>query len=818
MKEHKKLIGLLKHGSRPQLVKEANEQMAEVAKYKGKGIKEDKRYINSKTPYTLAHEMTMSLMKDYHADPSVPPSMKDKLRAAMEMKGGGKYDNYVFKHVKTNDTPSAHLRNAANGCEYLKMLYEDGLGPDDEDVKSANEEMLERLIKGKVMDEETPLSQQYALVLEKQRTGAEDYVDALDKMSAMLVAEAKKLEGKGIRGGMERQLAPCEGEAHTGETTLTRAELDDMKEQLQDDDVTRAQVVAALRTLAPTLSSELDRNVIAAAQEALAGRGTHRETVGRAVNYLLTIIDRVFPARTGGVVKQKEGESDKDYQKRLKRNEASARSKAKKKAPKAEAPKEDEGALKARMLEKAADTLLKVVDDIKKVKLSDYTPAFKSDDLIISRGKLKHSEKPIWEVEVKWDDEGTSGYFQPAPYKDDVDPLPFFRWNDMETRDGYLTVFVDRKTDDKPAWLGSKVYFAASALRDRKTEKVSDLWRTGTETVTRKKTGGLKGVSKQSGFVQRMMAEAKKKHGGEPYGPNPKLPSYKNPTAPLHPGSTMKKGVPFKFSKLASEEQGGENEKDYGASPFIIEHFGHGFRGSGKETEKQKEARKAWAAAKKAPKNVSRAEPPARAPSPKAAEEEQRVEVPVMAAAPKKAAAPAPKPAAPAPVANALPATKKKAAEELVRRGGWTIKMVSLRPENDTMNKHNGKVFPNQFLLVDPSGETGWWIWTMELNDKVGAESKIVSRHKFYEGADGIWIEDKPPGHSPDKKPWTNVFYYLVWDKHKGPFPSYDEWKEQIGKNTSWRDRDGKYLKDEAFYRERYADEKERAKYYVYLF
>ena len=104
--------------------------------------------------------------------------------------------------------------------------------------------------------------------------------------------------------------------------------------------------------------------------------------------------------------------------------------------------------------------------------------------------------------------------------------------------------------------------------------------------------GGLAGVSKASGFVQRMMAEAKKKHGGEPYGEEPALQSYRNPTRPLHPESTMKKGVPFDLRKLANADQHGRNASDYGASPFILEHFGHGRMEGGGETEKQKEARK----------------------------------------------------------------------------------------------------------------------------------------------------------------------------------------------------------------------------------
>lgn len=276
VKEHKNLLKVLKSGDPKALKAEYADQKKELAEQTGGGLAEDKRYINSKTPYTLAKEMSKKELLMYRDDPGVPPSMKDKLAAAVEMKGG-----------------------------------------------------------------------------------------------------------------MERQLAPCEGEAHTGETTLSRADLDAMKDTLQDDGVTRAQVVAALRTLKPTLSSELDKNVIAAAEEALAGRGTTRETVGRAINLLITIIDRVFPRMEGG-------------------------------------------------------------------------------------------------------------------------------------------------------WQGSQ----------------------------------------QAGFVRRMMAEAKLKHGGEPYGPNPRIPSYKNPTRPLHPESVMRKKVPFDFNKIKQEQDGGENDDDnYGPSPFLLRHFGRGYAG-----------------------------------------------------------------------------------------------------------------------------------------------------------------------------------------------------------------------------------------------
>lgn len=72
------------------------------------------------------------------------------------------------------------------------------------------------------------------------------------------------------------------------------------------------------------------------------------------------------------------------------------------------------------------------------------------------------------------------------------------------------------------------------------------------------------GRGQASGFIMRMMAENKLKHKGQ----------YRNPSGPNDYNSKMKKWVPFNYKKLASKSQGGLNESDYGASPFIIKHFG----------------------------------------------------------------------------------------------------------------------------------------------------------------------------------------------------------------------------------------------------
>ena len=71
------------------------------------------------------------------------------------------------------------------------------------------------------------------------------------------------------------------------------------------------------------------------------------------------------------------------------------------------------------------------------------------------------------------------------------------------------------------------------------------------------------GRGQASGFIMRMMAENKKKHQGQ----------YKNPSNNDY-GSTMKKFAEFDYKKLANKDQKGRNQSNYGASPFILKHFG----------------------------------------------------------------------------------------------------------------------------------------------------------------------------------------------------------------------------------------------------
>jgi hypothetical protein len=99
-------------------------------------------------------------------------------------------------------------------------------------------------------------------------------------------------------------------------------------------------------------------------------------------------------------------------------------------------------------------------------------------------------------------------------------------------------------------------------------------------------TGGLTGVSKASGFIRRLMWENKHKHKGQ----------YKKPTWELASDSKMNKPFEFKWKELASKDQGGLNENDYGSSPFITKYFKEGAvkfekGNTAKETKAQKKAR-----------------------------------------------------------------------------------------------------------------------------------------------------------------------------------------------------------------------------------
>lgn len=118
--------------------------------------------------------------------------------------------------------------------------------------------------------------------------------DETDKWIAPIVALKKSK-----KGGMEApRLAPCEGEAHTGECSLTAKEISDLRDILEDEDVERKDVINVMKTLKPTLSHEYDKNLLAEAESDIAGK-TDRRSIGTTINKVITILDRVFPSSSG---------------------------------------------------------------------------------------------------------------------------------------------------------------------------------------------------------------------------------------------------------------------------------------------------------------------------------------------------------------------------------------------------------------------------------------------------------------------------------------------------------------------------------------
>lgn len=121
----------------------------------------------------------------------------------------------------------------------------------------------------------------------------------------------------------------------------------------------------------------------------------------------------------------------------------------------------------------------------------------------------------------------------------------------------------------------------------------------------------LLGGSNKSNFIARMMAEDKYKHAlpvdqrPAPYRPgrkngrktaNPTKGIYRKPVMDAEVDDTdMRQPITFDFNKLAAKRQdpSGVGPKKYGASPFIIHHFGNVASDAKKrEDAKQKAARK----------------------------------------------------------------------------------------------------------------------------------------------------------------------------------------------------------------------------------
>jgi hypothetical protein len=98
-------------------------------------------------------------------------------------------------------------------------------------------------------------------------------------------------------------------------------------------------------------------------------------------------------------------------------------------------------------------------------------------------------------------------------------------------------------------------------------------------TSQRAELNRILGGSKASAFIARMMGEVKLKHDGK----------YAKPTSPLASSSKMRGPRAFDLKKLANASQDGSNSKQYGASPFLLRHFGNVTER--KETQAQKDAR-----------------------------------------------------------------------------------------------------------------------------------------------------------------------------------------------------------------------------------
>ena len=80
--EHQRLVRALETKEPKLLASELEEQRGDL---EGAGITEDKRMINAKSPWTLAH-LNMKVLQGFYNNPAVPPSMKTKLKNAMMMK------------------------------------------------------------------------------------------------------------------------------------------------------------------------------------------------------------------------------------------------------------------------------------------------------------------------------------------------------------------------------------------------------------------------------------------------------------------------------------------------------------------------------------------------------------------------------------------------------------------------------------------------------------------------------------------------------------------------------------------------------------
>jgi hypothetical protein len=122
------------------------------------------------------------------------------------------------------------------------------------------------------------------------------------------------------------------------------------------------------------------------------------------------------------------------------------------------------------------------------------------------------------------------------------------------------------------------------------------------------------------------------------------------------------------------------------------------------------------------------------------------------------------------------PSTRLAGAKLLVKHRKWSETLADIKMLPDTANPEKDRVFPSQYLLITPDGTTAWWMEESDLTKKWTAEegqAATLSSHKFHKKG-SLWMEVKPPTHSPDKSPYTNAFYYLKWNTPR-PLSSYPD-------------------------------------------
>jgi hypothetical protein len=129
------------------------------------------------------------------------------------------------------------------------------------------------------------------------------------------------------------------------------------------------------------------------------------------------------------------------------------------------------------------------------------------------------------------------------------------------------------------------------------------------------------------------------------------------------------------------------------------------------------------------------------------------------------------------------PSARLTGAKLLVKHRKWSETLGDIKMLPDTANPETDRVFPSQYLLITPDGKTAWWMEERDLTKKWTAEegqAATLSSHKFHKKG-GVWVEEKPPTHSPAKSPWTNAFFYLKWDTPR-PLSSYSDSQQKFAR------------------------------------